>query len=124
MGKWDDFESPNYKIRDLGRPAIFLIPEIKLRNTIDETSVEKAIETFLLENFGAFTTTSIPSFGVWVNETKIHYDECKRYEVSFVGKEKIAILLDFLAKIAIATDEICLYFCAGQYACLLYPSES
>lgn len=122
MGKWDDFKSSTYKIHDLGRPAVFLIPEIKLQNAMNGISVEKAVEAFLLEKFGAFTTTSLPSFGVWVNETQIHYDQCKRYEVSFVGKEKITMLLEFLAKIAIATDEICLYFCAGQYACLLYPT--
>jgi hypothetical protein len=122
MGKWDSFKSSKYKVVDLGRPATFLIPECKLQNSIGNHTVEKSIEAFLLENFGAFTTTSIPSFGVWMNETQIHYDECKRYEVSFVGKEKVQILLDFLSEIAKATQEICLYVCAGQYSCLLYPT--
>ena len=123
MSKWDGFHSPNYTIVDLGRPAVFHIPTTKLSCAMGNTSVEEAIKSFLMEHFTAFSATTPPNFGVWMDETeKIHYDECRRYEVSFVGKEKIPKLLEFLTDVALATNEICLYVSAGQYTCLLYPA--
>jgi len=87
-----------------------------------EKTVEEAIRIFLMAHFGAFTTIPLPYFGVWMDNEIIHYDECCRYEVSFAGKEHIPTLLEFLAEVAMATEEICLYVSAGQYTCLLYPT--
>jgi len=92
---------------------------------MNNTTVEEAIKAFLMEHFGAFTTTLLPQFGVWMDDGEtIHYDECCRYEVSFVGKEHIPKLLQFLSEVALATEEICLYVSAGQYTCLLYPAPT
>ena len=125
MSKWAEFTSDAYQIVDLGRPAVFFIPAPKLECTMGDVTVREAIAEFLMEEFGAFTTTLLPQFGVWMDRgQKVHYDECCRYEVSFVGKENIPKLLEFLAQVARATDEICLYVAAGQYTCLLYPADA
>jgi hypothetical protein len=122
--KWDEFASTKYTLKNLGRPAVFLIPSKKLRHQMNETTVEESVKIFLMGQFGAFSMTPLPYFGVWMDGEVIHYDECCRYEVSFVGKEHIPKLLEFLSDVAIATEEICLYVSAGQYTCLLYPAST
>jgi hypothetical protein len=48
-------------------------------------------------------------------------DESRQYAVSFKGKDRIPLLLEELAHIATLAGEECIYFEAGQYACLVYP---
>lgn len=122
--KWSGLEGKGYKIEDLGRPAIFLIPVKKLDIEILGRTVEYRLRQFLIEKFGAFTASRIPSFGFWKNtEHAAISDECAIYEVSFVGKDKIPVLLRKLAEIAKDIDEECVYFKAGQYSCLVYPEN-
>lgn len=83
-------------------------------------SVEDVLHEFLIKEFGGYTSTIIPYFGVWRDEEETSYDECRRYEVSFVGQERIPILLAKLAEIAKIIEEECIYFQAGQYSCLVY----
>lgn len=120
--KWRGLEGKSYKIEDLGRPAVFLLPLQKLKKMADGATTEENLHRFLTETFGAFTTTTIPYFGFWRgNGAELTYDECILYEVSFAGKEKVPLLLAKLAEIADAIGEKCIYFKAGQYACLVYP---
>ncbi|MBI2640042.1 MAG: hypothetical protein HYW90_04120 [Candidatus Sungbacteria bacterium] len=117
LEKWQQFTGASYKLHNLGRPAVFLLPSKKLRGR-----VEKELHAFLIKHFEAYTTTLIPSFGFWRDRRKsIIYDECRQYEVSFVGKEKIPLLLKKLAGIAGRINEECIYFKAGQYTCLIAP---
>ncbi len=51
------------------------------------------------------------------------YDEHRLYEVSFDGRERIGSLIAMLAKIALAIEEDCLYFKAGEDTCLIYPAR-
>lgn len=122
--KWLEFQNPeaDYTIVDLGRPAVFLIsaPKLKVKTKFGAT-VESWIETFLRINFGAFTRSSVPNFGVWHNGEEVIHDECVQYEVSFAGKEKIPFLLELLSQVAKQTGEKCIYLKAGQYSCLVYP---
>ncbi len=122
--KWKDFtESATYRLVNIGRPAQFLLPlqKVSLGFSEDET-VEENLHKFLCDEFGAFSTTNFPTAGFWRNDgNKIVYDECRQYEVSFLGKEKIPKLLNKLAEIAKLIEEDCLYFKAGQYTCLVYP---
>jgi len=122
--KWRRFRSRNYTLKDLGRPAIFLLPTGKLRIKIGNLSVGEHLHRFLIKNFGAYTSSTIPSFGFWksTKEAAIQ-DECREYEVSFLGKEKIPVLIDKLAEIALVIGEECIYLKAGQYACLIYPRK-
>lgn len=121
---WAGLEGEGYRIENLGRPAVFLLPSHKLRTEVDGMTVEERLHQFLTMHFGAFTTTTVPYFGFWRSSSqKLVYDECRQYEVSFVGKERIPELLTLLAWIAKVIEEDCLYVKAGQYSCLLYPVE-
>ncbi len=123
--KWAEFlNNPGYNLANLGRPAIFLLPTKKLKRKFRNTSVEKDLHGFLVNNFGAYTTSLISNFGFWKSDTEmLTYDECREYEVSFAGKEKIPLLLAKVASISAYIGEDCIYFKAGQYACLVYPSK-
>ena len=107
MSKWEAFKNEKYyKLKNLGRPAIFLLPVKKLRKKVGGISVDKFLNEFILKNFGAYTTSLLPIFGFWRNDRKkIVYDKCLEYEVSFIGKEKIPLLLCKLAEVATAIDE-------------------
>lgn len=119
---WEQFNTDKVRFVDLGRAAIFLIPERKLNLMIDGESVGERISNFLRENFSAFTFSQIPNFGVWVNGHSVVFsDRCRLYEVSFDGKERITMLGEKLAEIAKATREECIYFKTGQYSSLIYP---
>ncbi|OGN03312.1 MAG: hypothetical protein A2655_00590 [Candidatus Yanofskybacteria bacterium RIFCSPHIGHO2_01_FULL_43_42] len=121
--KWAKFsKSSHYRLVDLGRPAVFLIPDKKLKVKTEGETVESHIRTFLSDNFGAFTSSTVANFGVWINEERVVFkDRCRVYEVSFNGKHKIPILLKKLAEIARLIGEECIYCKAGQYSCLIYP---
>lgn len=123
--KWAEFaENGNYRLVDLGRPAVFLVPEKKLKLKIGGKSIERHLQSFLSENFGAFTSSAMSNFGVWVNDEQVvSRDRCRVYEVSFLGKDKMSLLLKKLAEIAAAIKEECIYFKAGQYSCLIYPKS-
>jgi len=123
--KWASLVRKGYAIEDLGRPAIFLIPIKKLRKRVSGVSIEKDLHRFLVDNFGAYTTSTIPGFGFWKNtERATISDACREYEVSFLGKGKIPALLKKLAEIAAATGEEYIYVKAGQYSALIYPAKS
>lgn len=123
--KWREFQrSRNYTLLDLGRPARFLIPCGKLAFPFRGTTVQEHLKAFLTQNFGAFTTSLVPNFGIWVNGAgQLIDDQCWEFRVSFLGKEKISLLLEELALIATAINEICIYVEAGQYAALIYPKK-
>ena len=125
--KWAEFQGDerDYEIENLGRPKVFLLPSHKLRTRLpDGSTVEESLRCFLIENFGAFTTTTVPYFGFWRDDgAQIVYDECRLYEVSFVGKERIPLMLSKLAAVAEAIGEDCIYCKAGQYACLVRPKQ-
>ncbi len=122
--KWADFDDPSYTIVDLGRPAVFLVPSHKLRLPMKDQDVETCIRDFLMDKFGAFSTTMVPQFGFWrAEDGRVDYDECRRYEVSFLGKEPIGDLMRLLAEICKVIEEDCIYFKAGQYTYLIYPNK-
>jgi len=123
QSKWKEFENPaHYRLVDMGRPAFFLIPVKKLKMKLDGEAWEKRLHKFLVLHFSAYTSALVPSYGIWTDTgRKIVLDECRQYTVSFLGKERIPLLLGELASIATFTGEECIYFEAGQYACLIYP---
>ncbi|MDO8495333.1 MAG: hypothetical protein Q7S32_02280 [bacterium] len=123
--KWIEFANPEkYRLVDLGRPAVFLIPVSKLKQEIGrETTIEDHIDQFLLKKFGSFTKISFPSFGVWSKGEEVINDDCVQWKVSFSDKRKIPLLLAKLAEVAFLIGEECIYVEAGQYAALIYPSK-
>jgi len=123
MGKWDEFKDPSYEITDMGRPGVFLIPSAKLRQVkIEGKTVEEHLHEYLGKTFSAFTYSPVPTAGFWLNGGCLEYDECRRYEVAFNGKDKIPGFLLELTRIARTLGEKCFYVKAGQYACLLTPT--
>ncbi len=123
QGKWESVGGENYRIEDLGRPAVFLLPTRKLQQKLGDTTVENHLHQFLVEHFSSYTSSLVPSFGFWKNaQQSIVFDECREYEVSVVGKERIPVLLKKLGEIATIIQEDCLYVKAGQYSGLLYPT--
>ena len=98
------------------------VPVAQAKESHGGSTVEENLHQFLAKELGAFTTTTVPYFGFWRSANdRTAYDECRLYEVSFVGKERIPVLLEKLAEVALAVDEECIYFKAGQYACLVKP---
>lgn len=123
--KWSGLEDESYHLENLGRPAIFLLPVRKLQKELGGVSVEQLLHQFLIAEFESYTSSTIPSFGVWKDAQKtIISDECRQYEVSFAGKERIPVLAKKLAEIAKWVEEECIYLKAGQYSCLVYPAAS
>jgi hypothetical protein len=121
---WVSFEGEGYSLDNLGRPAVFLIPSHKLRRKHEDATVEDMLHAFLRDRFVAFTTTTVPYFGFWRGEgSEFVYDECRLYEVSFVGRDRIKPLVEKLAEICALIEEDCFYFKAGEDACLIRPHK-
>ena len=113
----------SYVLTDLGRPAIFFIPSYKLLQRCDGITAKELLHRFLFAEYGAYTTTLVPQFGLCKNGSdEPVYDECVQYRVSFAGPERIPKLLAKLAEIARLIGEECIYVEAGQYACLVSPN--
>ncbi|OGZ93913.1 MAG: hypothetical protein A3A28_05415 [Candidatus Sungbacteria bacterium RIFCSPLOWO2_01_FULL_47_32] len=125
QNKWGNLKSGrNYVLKDLGRPAVFFIPSYKLKGRVDSRAIQDGLHSFLVRNFGAFTSTLVPYFGHWKNDgAELIYDESCMYEVSFLGKERIPPLLEKLAEVAESIGEDCIYFKAGQYSCSVWPKK-
>lgn len=119
---WEGLEQPGYRIENLGRTAVFLIPSTKLKMPYRDTTIENDLHEFLMKEFGAFRNPPVPDSGFWRNvDARIVYDECRVYIVAFLGKERIPILFSKLVEIARYIGEACLYVEAGQYSGLLRP---
>lgn len=122
---WTEFKHTSFELVDLGRPAVFLIPTKKLSQKIDEKTARDHISEFLVQHFSAYTTAIVPHFGIWRDgNAHLVEDTCTLYEVSFKGREKIALLIEYLANLCIAIDEECLYFKAGEDTCLINPTRT
>jgi hypothetical protein len=64
----------------------------------------------------------VPYFGFWHDKQKVLvHDECRQYEVSFIGKKNIAPLLRKLSRVAKKINENCIYFKAGEDTCFITP---
>jgi len=126
--KWTELNEAGkgYRVEDLGRAAFFLIPEKKLKMRFSRgVTVEDVLHEFLIKEYGAFTTATVPSFGIWRDARgEPVEDACRQYRVAFPGKERIPALLEALADILRMTGEECFYFEAGQYAGLVYPKHN
>lgn len=120
---WEHLAGEGYRLTNLGRPAVFFIPTAKLEIAIDGKTIREHLDTFLIMHFRAFTRAATPSVGLWVNgQSTVVTDMNTLYEVSFLGREHIAPLIAELARLCRLMDEDCLYFKAGEDACLIAPT--
>lgn len=114
---WAGFGGSDYTLRNLGRPAVFFIP---VRNFTREARSE--LEKLLAETFGAFSFDDVPNHGMWRNANgTLVEDRSVKYTVSFVGKERIPLLIRILVNLARLLREDSIYLEAGQYACEVVP---
>lgn len=116
-----------YQVQPLGRPAVFLLPSLKLKRLMRPRgpSIEDALHEFLLKEFGGYTASGGNIFGFWLGPRgRVHYGEHKTYTVAFLGKDRIPRLIAFLAKIARVMGEECVYLETGEDASLIYPERA
>lgn len=107
-------QKDGYHEEYLGKPAIFLISTPKLE------MVETEIRNFLLENYGHAWSRMQNIKGYWLGKPDGDYT---KFEVSFVGKEKIPKLKRFLAKISYKIGEECIYLLTGSDSWRIYPTQ-
>lgn len=114
---WQGFEHPEYELIDIGRPAVFLVP-----NSCLTREQREELELFLKETYGGFQRLNAVVSGVYTSENgDTVLDDCIQYEVSFKGKDRIPELARMLANLARLTGEEAIYLKAGQYSALLRP---
>lgn len=114
------------RIEDLGKPAVFLIPSVKVYNkkySLTGQFIAREIHKFLMETFGGYTCASGNIFGYFTS-TFAEYDELRQFSVAFKedeGRTKVPKLQEFLAKICEDIGEECIYLVCGEHAMLVYP---
>lgn len=105
----------------LGQDAVFLIPNTKMGFILgDGVNVEEKIKSFLTQHYSSFHIDSRSVEGYW---NKSFDGLFTLFVVSFLGKEKIPFLEDFLESLAHFIEEECIYFGAGKYKWLIYPEK-
>ncbi|MBI2063176.1 MAG: hypothetical protein HYT61_02985 [Candidatus Yanofskybacteria bacterium] len=107
-------EKDGYREKYLGKPAIFSIPSSKLEK------VEYEIHAFLEKSYGHAWSRTEKVKGFWMGKPDGEYT---KFEISFVGKERIPNLKKFLAKIAKKIGEECIYLLTGADSWYVYPPK-
>src|SRR3989344_9291771 len=109
-----------WRTEDLGRPAVFLLSADKLSD-----GVKERVLAFLRSEYSGASHPQAKVIGEWMDERgNIHRDQMWEFEASFLGKERIPRLYQFLAEISYELGERCIYLKLGQYTRLVYPVES
>ena len=114
------------RVDSLGRPALFLIPSVKVYNrkySKSRQSVAKTIHHFLMDTFGGYTCASGNIYGYFTSEAA-EYDELREFRVAFKedeGRTKVPLLQEFLAALCADIGEECIYLECGEDAMLIYP---
>lgn len=80
---------------------------------------------FLCSEYGGATHVTARIIGTWIDEKGlVHSDRHVEFEASFLGKERIPRLMQFLAGLAHEVKEKCIYLKLGQYTRAIYPIET
>jgi hypothetical protein len=111
----------DYREQSLGTAVIFLLPSLKLKNPSKAGTPENTLHEFLMENFGGYTAQAGNIFGYWHESGRESYGEHREFSVACVDDSKIPLLKSFLAEMAQALEEECIYLREGRHASLLYP---
>jgi hypothetical protein len=117
-----DQAAVSYREQRLGATAVFLLPSLKLKQQSSAVSNEARLHAFLMENFGGYTAQAGNIFGYWRSEAgDDSYGEHREFSVAFTNDGKVAVLKDFLAKLARELHEECIYLRIGDETSLVYP---
>lgn len=113
----------SYREQSLGTAVVFLLPSLKLKEpSLDGSTVESRLHTFLMETFGGYTAQAGNIFGYWRDSRgQDSYGEHREFSVAFVENAKLPILKEFVAKMAHELEEECIYMRWGHTASLIYP---
>jgi hypothetical protein len=106
--------------------AVFLAPSLKLkRRGPDGQSVEDRIHRFLMANFSGYTAAAGNIFGYWRDEAgRESYGEHREFRVALSEPGKAEALKAFVAEIAAAIHEDCIYMEIARESCLIYPGST
>jgi len=112
----------SFRLDALGRMAVFLLPSLKLKQKKLGKSFEEVVHHFLLKNFEGYTASAGNIFGFWrdAKTGREFYGEHKEYKVSFRGRDRVAMLQEFLSQLAGELGEDCIYLEYGEDAWLVY----
>ena len=113
----------SFRLESVGRPALFLLPAEKMASDSSRHAI--ALSTFLKENFGSYTVQPHGTIGTWTDPAgKIRRGEHSQYRVSFVGKDRINLLGQYLADLARSIGEESIYLETGEDAWLVRYSDN
>jgi len=110
----------------LGKPAVSLLPSLKLKKRSSEgILVEEEVHRFLMEHFGGYTAAAGNIFGYWVDPGGGEsYGEHRQFMVALDREDKIDGLKEFLAKIARALEEQSILLQVGDAVLTISAGES
>ena len=109
----------------IGQIAVFYIPIQKLSLEVNGQTAETMFETFLMDNFNAYSVRFSDTKGFWREheKAKIFIDENARYEVSFDGSERVKPFIDFLSNMCALLEEEAIYLVMGYQSWLVTPRK-
>lgn len=112
-----------YRKESLGRPAVFYLPTGLMGITLESgRTCTEEVDEFLASTFGGYTEEGGANSGYWKNnDGKVYKGTFQRYRVSFEGIERIELLEEFLAYIAVQLRQESIYLETGEDAWLVYP---
>ncbi len=115
----------NYRERQLGRTAAFLLPSLKLKEPPHgRSSPEQRLHEFLMEHFGGYTAQAGNIFGYWREENgRDSYGEHREFNVALTDESKLPLLKEFLSRLCEELTEECIYLQADGVAWLIYAPE-
>ena len=115
-------QAPPLRVESLGRMAVFLLPSLKMKQKKLGKNYEEIIHHFLMEHFSGYTASAGNIFGFWRDEKtrREYYGEHKEYKVSFRGRNRVAMLQEFLSQMAAELGEDSIYLEYGEDAWLVY----
>ncbi len=105
-----------YREVDIGRPAVFLLPEKKAQKKLRDRILK-----YLRSAFGGATYAQAKT-GEWVDKRGLTIKEGQwEFEISFLGKDRVPSLFQYLAELAYELGEECIYVKCGEETRLIYP---
>jgi len=112
----------------IGQVAVFYVPIQKLSSdlySVNGKKPEEIFESFLMENFNAFSVRFSDTKGFWREHEKarIFVDENARYEVSFDGRDRVDLFIDFLSDMCALLEEEAIYLVMGYKSWLVVPRK-
>jgi hypothetical protein len=114
------------RVESLGRMAVFLLPSLKLKQRKKAGhTFEEIVHHFLMKHFGGYTASAGNIFGFWRSEQagREWYGEHREYKVSFRGRDRVAMLQQFLSRLASDLDEETIYLEYGEDAWLVHALQ-